>query len=110
MLSNAGPTTDQWLLLRTRQLRRQGVKVARTANIHRKDHHASIICYVKNGFVRHINGKKAHAWSRSIGRQLPKDMETKHRLGREILRHSDVFKALGARTRTPLNVDHTSFH
>ncbi|MEN9926072.1 MAG: hypothetical protein RL268_2198, partial [Pseudomonadota bacterium] len=71
------------------------VEVSRIATVHGKDRPDSIIGWMRDGYLRYINKKKAGEWSRSIGRSLPKDMETKHRRGIKILQHRDVFKASG---------------
>lgn len=68
------------------------VSVSNIATIHGKNEDASIIGWMTKGYLRYIDKGKAGEWSRSRGRQLPKDMEIKHRLGLKILQHRDVFK------------------
>lgn len=75
------------------------IEVSRIATIHGKNTAAGIIGWMKGGYLRYINKQKAGAWARSIGRQLPKDMETSHRLKTKILQHRDVFKDEGGADR-----------
>jgi hypothetical protein len=69
-----------------------GSRFTRIATIHGKNDEGSIIAWMRDGYLRYINKKMADAWSRSRGRQLPKDGTTKHQLGVRILQHRDVFK------------------
>ncbi|MCR9274404.1 MULTISPECIES: PLxRFG domain-containing protein [unclassified Mameliella] len=68
------------------------VEVSRVATIHGKNAPDAIIGWMRGGYLRYINKRKAGEWSRSIGRQLPKDGTTTHRHGQKILQHRDVFK------------------
>lgn len=67
-------------------------EVTRIASIHMKDNAGQIAAWVREGLLRYRNARKADAWSRSRGLYLPKDGTTKHRLGKKILQHRDIFK------------------
>ncbi|MFV0303026.1 MAG: hypothetical protein ACK5IP_19525, partial [Paracoccus sp. (in: a-proteobacteria)] len=69
------------------------LEISRIATIHGKNNPDAIMSWIGSGYLRYVDKRKAGAWSRSIGRQLPKDMETSHRLGVRILQHRDVFKS-----------------
>jgi hypothetical protein len=84
------------------------VEISRIATIHGKNNDGAIIGWMRDGYLRYINKRKADAWSRSIGRQLPKDGTTKHRQGKRILQHSDVFKG-GMEMRAGGNPDPMSY-
>lgn len=70
------------------------IEVSRIATIHGKDHVGAITGWMRDGYMRYINKKKAGEWSQSIGRSLPKEA-TVHRRKVKILQHRDVFKPDG---------------
>lgn len=73
------------------------IEVSRIATIHGKNNADAVMGWIRGGYLRYLNKQKAGSWPRSIGRQLPKDMETSHRLGKKILQHRDVFKTEDSR-------------
>lgn len=67
------------------------VEISRVVSIHDRPD-GQILNWMSQGLVRYVNRKLTDAWRRSRGLQLPKDGTTKHRLGKKILQHRDVFK------------------
>ena len=70
-------------------------KATRRASIHATNPIDSLLGRMRRGYMRYINKRKAGAWSRSRGLQLPKDGITKHRLGTKLLHRRVIFNAGG---------------
>lgn len=68
------------------------LEISRIATIHGKDRDSGTIGLIRDGYLRYVNKRKAAAWSRSRGLQLPKDGTTMPRHGKKILQYRDVFK------------------
>ncbi|WP_139131137.1 MULTISPECIES: LPD38 domain-containing protein [Pseudomonadaceae] len=74
--------------------RAERVTVNRIASIHAKDSTGFIRQWMETGLLRYVDNKKADAWSKARGLQLPK-AGPKHRLGKKVLRPEDIGKEAG---------------